>query len=346
MDGGAATNPPSPRPCLRSQPLDAGEAYSLEEAKQKEESDARALAASHKKRGLRARVTEIRERFRSLLARNEAMPPADRLPRAAFRIDPHLEERIAAESGLRLEAAAHELAWDAEVASLTLGKLKAKYLEPLECERTALHGLRSGRKVHALRIPRLTPQQQAAIAEVHAAVDAHAVAGTELASSRPSSAASARAPEAAGAAVAEVGSAGAQQGEPLSKLEERAARHAARAAAWAELNARRPAPGYAAPEDVSAIEQARGAMGDYLLKTDPNYKVSESMRVDAQKKQRQLALLDESIHTLKTSFNGRLLELQQHKHRVVAVLNADQGRLSFTALDGAVPRNDRETIDI
>lgn len=87
-------------------------------------------------------------------------------------------------------------------------------------------------------------------------------------------------------------------------------------------------------------------MGDYLLKTDPNYKVSESMRVDAQKKQRQLALLDESIHTLKTSFNGRLLELQQHKHRVVAVLNADQGRLSFTALDGAVPRNDRKTIDI
>lgn len=69
--------------------------YSIEEAKQKQESDLREAAAEEKKMGVRGKVDKLRSEFAELLRQNEQLPPSERLPRDEFHIDPGLREATA-----------------------------------------------------------------------------------------------------------------------------------------------------------------------------------------------------------------------------------------------------------
>ena len=56
---------------------------------------------------------------------------------------------------------------------------------------------------------------------------------------------------------------------------------------------------YEDPRDTAAIMFAEKNMGDYKLKSDKTYVVPDNLRVNAEKKLRQMVLLEESIFTLK-----------------------------------------------
>lgn len=56
---------------------------------------------------------------------------------------------------------------------------------------------------------------------------------------------------------------------------------------------------YEDPRDATAIAYAEKNKGDFKLKEDPAYVVPEHLRVNAEKKLRQMILLEESIYTLK-----------------------------------------------
>ena len=109
--------------------------------------------------------------------------------------------------------------------------------------------------------------------------------------------------------------------EKHSKAQERMLRRQARAKEWAEFNAKRPDEKYEDPADVSAIQWAENNMGDFSLKTDDDYVVPEAQRVNAQKKRRQLVLLDESIHAIKMGFNERFMALRDLKRRMLTSIN-------------------------
>ena len=85
------------------------------------------------------------------------------------------------------------------------------------------------------------------------------------------------------------------------------ARRVVRLKEWSEFNSHKPDDKYEDPSDVSAIQWAETHMGDFSLKTDDDYVVPEAQRVNAQKKRRQLVLLDESIHAIKMGFNERFM---------------------------------------
>lgn len=61
----------------------------------------------------------------------------------------------------------------------------------------------------------------------------------------------------------------------------------------------KPDDKYQDPNDVAAIRYATAHMGDYKLKSADNFIVPENERVDADKKKRQILLLNESIRSLK-----------------------------------------------
>ena len=111
---------------------------------------------------------------------------------------------------------------------------------------------------------------------------------------------------------------------PRYRAEAKAAARAARAKEWAAFEARRPDDKYEAPEDVAAIEDAETRMGNFALKTEDDYVVPEAQRVNAQKKRRQLVLLDESIHAIKLGFNERVLALRDLKKRMLAHMAEEQ----------------------
>ena len=67
-------------------------------------------------------------------------------------------------------------------------------------------------------------------------------------------------------------------------------------------------------------------MGNFSLKTDDDYVVPEAQRVNAQKKRRQLVLLDESIHAIKINFNERVFALRDLKMRLIGSFASDDQR--------------------
>ena len=68
-------------------------------------------------------------------------------------------------------------------------------------------------------------------------------------------------------------------------------------------------------------------MGDFSLKTDADYVVPEAQRVNAQKKRRQIVLLDESIHAIQMGFNERFLALRDLKRRLIGSMAEEDARL-------------------
>jgi WD40 repeat protein len=315
-------------------------AYSLEEAKQQAESDARAAAADRAKMTVRERMVDLRHRFNALLARNEAAAPADRLPRESLMVDPGLRERIREETEGRLAAAREEMAWTSEAGAVALAKLQARFVEPLEVEDITLRGLASGETVRSIRTPKLAPWQVEAIDAVHTLIDAETTARGGTAghgtARKLDSLGGAGGRDPAGDDNAEDGEGGAgagceagakEGGFSMSKAEMRAARRAERAKVWAAFRARQPADGYSDPADVAAIEVAKATLGAFALKADPDYVVPEALRVNAQKKRRQLILLDESVHAIKMAYNDRFLGLRKLKNNILAELAADHARV-------------------
>ncbi|EEY64548.1 uncharacterized protein PITG_15796 [Phytophthora infestans T30-4] len=95
------------------------------------------------------------------------------------------------------------------------------------------------------------------------------------------------------------------------------------------------------PRDVVAIAFAQRNMGDYKLKTAPDYVVPEHQRVNAAKKLRQMALLEESLYAARLRFNAKVLELRELKVQLINELHRDQERLvelrAALASSGATP---------
>ena len=84
---------------------------------------------------------------------------------------------------------------------------------------------------------------------------------------------------------------------------------------------------YEDPQDVAAIAWAEKNMGDYKLKTDGNYVVPENLVINADKKRRQMVLLEESVHSIKMGFNERFLACRDLKRRIKDAVEKDSTRI-------------------
>merc|ERR1740138_1392182 len=116
----------------------------------------------------------------------------------------------------------------------------------------------------------------------------------------------------------------------LSGAEQRELRRAQRLQRkqqMAELEKSKPSDSYEDPRDVEAIARAEATLGNYLLKTSDSYQVPENQRMNAEKKRRQMFLLEESMHAIKTEFNHRVLALRDFRQQVRTEVRRD-----FTAL--------------
>jgi hypothetical protein len=119
----------------------------------------------------------------------------------------------------------------------------------------------------------------------------------------------------------------AQKVPVASKLEERKQLRAERAAQWKALMEAKPDDKYEDPRDLAAIKSAIANMGDYKLKTADNYIVPENERVDADKKKRQIILLNDSIKSLKDQFNAKVFSLRDSKVRIIQQFHDNVNRI-------------------
>lgn len=104
--------------------IDDPNAYSIEEAKQKDEHDEMVRVAEERKGGVRQNIARLRQQFKRLLQQNEErLPEHLRLDRREFELDPAF--RAAAQRALeeKVSLAERELAWSSEKHERALNKL-------------------------------------------------------------------------------------------------------------------------------------------------------------------------------------------------------------------------------
>lgn len=79
--------------------------------------------------------------------------------------------------------------------------------------------------------------------------------------------------------------------------------------------------------DIRAIKQAERSIGDYKLKCADDYEVPEEQRINATKKLRQMAMLEDSILSLRLRFNERFLALRKLKREIVYSIRRSNTRI-------------------
>merc|ERR1719277_2817941 len=94
-----------------------------------------------------------------------------------------------------------------------------------------------------------------------------------------------------------------------------------------ELEKSKPSDNYEDPQDVEAIAHAEATLGNFMLKTSDAYQVPENQRMNAEKKRRQMYLLEESMHAIKTEFNHRVLALRDFRQQVRTEVQRDLAAL-------------------
>eukprot|EP00002_Diphylleia_rotans_P014287 TRINITY_DN2784_c0_g1_i6.p1 TRINITY_DN2784_c0_g1~~TRINITY_DN2784_c0_g1_i6.p1 ORF type:complete len:1834 (-),score=489.32 TRINITY_DN2784_c0_g1_i6:186-5687(-) len=300
-------------------------AYSIQEAKLKSEHDRRVAEAETKKQAVRRQLAEIRQEFQRLLKSNERAPAQLTLDRTDFNIEDQLREDIEKQTMEKIDQAQKKLAWICEKKKLGLRKLRSKFLDTLAVERIVLKGFKNHRQVSTFRVAKLSAQLKENIENVHGIINSEEALRLEEGYGDGGQQSSANGQTAASAG--EMAEASAVDTTNMSKADVRKAQRAARAKVWDELMAKKPDEKYEDPDDVAAIAYAEKHMGDYKLKTDDDYIVPEHQRVNAEKKRRQMILLEESVFSIKMDFNERLLALRDLKMRIIDRVKSDNIRI-------------------
>ena len=119
----------------------------------------------------------------------------------------------------------------------------------------------------------------------------------------------------------------------LNKQEMRREQRTRRELEWKQFNKTKPDEKFENPEDVAAIQTAIDNMGDFKLKSDPNYIAPEEERMNVKKKRRQLLLLDAEIYGMKMAFNKKFLSLRDLKKDLIAQIGKSNEKLTSLRKD-------------
>jgi WD domain, G-beta repeat len=309
-----------------------GAAYSIEEAKlQKEEDERRAAAELHKQNVLKE-VEKLREEFMGIVKQNSALPPAEKLDDEAFYIDPDLTERFKVATQEKIQRVRAEMAAETELHDQTLKSLRAHYLDDILVEHFTLHSFGSDATVQSYRVKQLPRELQEEIAKVHTLIEAQdrnaqGKLGSGISADDSKSLSAAKTNSDGKHANRRGGDVVASGRAHMTEAQRRRHEREQRRARREELEAAEPDPDADDPKDVAAIEDAITNMGDYKLKSDPQYVVPPSQRVNAEKKRHQIVLLQESVHYMKMRFNERVLALRNSKKRLCDSIIMDNERL-------------------
>ncbi|QDZ25480.1 hypothetical protein HOP50_17g80200 [Chloropicon primus] len=325
------------------------EHYSIEEAKKKTDRDKKLSNAEAKKAALRDKVAEIRNAFQALLNANKSKEDVKQLNREEFLIDMNLQEMLDKNLASALNEVELEEAYESEKGRIGREKLQQWFFDKVEVERIELHAFKSELSTSTFRTTKLPPAVQE---ELDAARKEAQTKETEEEAKDGAAMENAAAVEAPKAGAGDRRASRTTQSEvqdskaakkedtharevekKLNKQEMRREQRRKRDKEWQVFNKTKPDEKFENPEDVAAIQTAVDNMGDFKLKSDPNYIAPEEERTNVDKKRRQLHLLDAKIHGIKMSFNNRLLSLRDLKKDLIAQIDESNKKLTTLRKD-------------
>mmetsp|Transcript_9196 Transcript_9196/g.18000 ORF Transcript_9196/g.18000 Transcript_9196/m.18000 type:complete len:1645 (+) Transcript_9196:104-5038(+) len=290
--------------------------YSFEEAKLKKELDDKRTAAEKKKDAVRAEIVKLRTEFKKLLHANSLLPVSERIDRDAFEIDPELMGELRRKSEAKVQEVVDELAYQAEKVEVQLQKLKKRFFKNLLVEHIRLYGFRDKFVVTSFRVMDLTDQQKADIKMIHGLLK------TELMKhGQPSQKLSL--PQGVPGALDYKPGETLGTGNTGKDAEENKKIRESRENMMVELEAKKPDPHKPSPEDLKIMEHARANLGDFKLKSAPDYVVPASQRINTEKKRRQMLLVLDSVMKVKMQYNRKFLAMRNLKRTLTNNIKKD-----------------------
>ena len=336
-------------------------AYSIEDAKKKSEEDAKRVAAEELKEKVRQQVAQLQVAYNEARAMNEALPVEVRLGFDLMAVDGEYLDMLHQEGNARLDEVHKECAYEAEKAEMLRRKVTNRLMDgmlvleiPMSGFDTTISGVdgRSTSLVKSLRCRGLHPSVKSILDDLRATL-----ANEELARARSKAREAKNDPDSGKAAtesktaddaakeitdtasvvgsiveapsVASLNMSKSNQldmGEKKSGMSRREMRKL-RMDSLSKHNSKKPSENDDDPRDLTAIRIAEKTIGDYKLKIADDYEISEENRVNASKKRGQMALLEESMVTMRLQFNERFLSLRELKRQIIYAIKRDNNRV-------------------
>ncbi|EEY67814.1 uncharacterized protein PITG_18202 [Phytophthora infestans T30-4] len=330
------------------------EAYTIEDAKLKSEADARVRSTLSKQDSTRAVLNQMRTELQELQAQDAALPPQSRVDSEEWEIDLDYGDLLTRQGDEACDEVRKELAFAVEKEELLLLKMRE-----------------TGLSVQSFRTMKMPATLQKRLADIHTADAAAKKQPSTGAKTGPPRRASVldimekdtaldedfplkederrklmshNDPAVGGNCAASSGPTAVQEtsgSKSVHGFEARKRLRTERKERLARWQSNKPGEDADDPRDVVAIAFAQRNMGDYKLKTAADYVVPEHQRVNAVKKLRQMALLEESLYAARLRFNAKVLELRELKVQLINELHRDQERLvelrAALASSGATP---------
>lgn len=296
-------------------------AYSIQEQKLKSEEDNAIAAAEQKKKRVRERVTEVRRELEELQAKNQNMP-YNQLTGAELTIDMEHVAHLNKDMEVQIEEVRKELAWAVEFHERGMQKLRHYFLGRLDFERIEVLAFSAPHRVSTFRCQSMSPELQAGLARLHDLIFAADRESEEEGEAGGEDGLNLGGFGGGGLGGGRMADSELGDGSPAAPLsgaqlrELRKEQRHQRRQQMAELEKSKPSDSYEDPQDVEAIAHAQATLGNYMLKTSDTYQVPENQRMNAEKKRRQMFLLEESMHAIKTEFNHRVLALRDFRQQV------------------------------
>ncbi|XP_054433278.1 cilia- and flagella-associated protein 44 [Pteronotus mesoamericanus] len=327
---------PSPRFGLETEPIpediEDPKAYSIENARRKREQDKLMKEVEEIKARKREQLRALRNQFQKLLEINEELPEHMQFKRTDFDVDSKIRAEINRKTVHKIQQVEKELAWEKEKHELGLMKLQNRFLDSLESDTIVVHAIQSDHKISSYRLTKPSKYSKFKRASQSdrrtSKLERFEKEGTGRSDSQKDIGGSISVPE---ESIIEKGKLFRpktlsqimveNQIEKTRKLILKAERARQkiqqRKKQWEELYKSKPADDYEDPKDVQAIKEAQVYMGDFNLKTAPDYKIPEHMRINAAKKEEELGQLDSMTHSKKMHMNKCILSLRDLKVAVI-----------------------------
>ncbi|XP_045707454.1 cilia- and flagella-associated protein 44 [Phyllostomus hastatus] len=327
---------PSPRFGIETEPIpediEDPKAYSIENARRKREHDKLMKEVEEIKAKKREQLKALRDQFQKLLQMNEELPKHMQFKRTDFDIDSKIRADINRKTVHKIQQVEKELAWEKEKHELGLKKLQNRFRDSLESDTIVVHAIQSDHKISSYRLSKPSKYskfKRASQSERRASkLERLEKEGIGRKDSQKDTAGSISVQE---ESVIEKG----KQFRPKTlsqimvenqiektkklvlKAERARQKIQQRKKQWEDLYKSKPADDYEDPKDVQAIKEAQVYMGDFNLKTAPDYKIPEHMRINAAKKEEELGQLDSMTHSKKMHMNKCILSLRDLKVAVM-----------------------------
>lgn len=306
--------------------------YSLQMDKLKTDEDKKRTLAEMKKERKRQEIALLRAEFEDLQRENSSLENKYQLTQEELQVDPEYTNTLYERNQALLDEAQKEIAWYTELHKLLVEKYKRYFLDSVAIERFKVRALHTDAYVTSFRVMKPSEFLVSNLATIQAFLEEEGrIKQGSLLSETESMVSPGKFSqhtvdqnefhEETKAEFRITSQQVKKDGKKKSKAqEERERRSKLREERKTKIeNKKKQEPNSESydPMDLRDIETAKATMGDFKLKTSPEYVVPKSLCVNASQKRRQMFLLMESSHNLKMELNSRLLALRENKSRLI-----------------------------